>query len=155
MAGLNIRSNPNEVPDPHIKSDYYEVAARLIQALDEKREINRYGRHAEYNWLSTDRGAVLVFLPGLGEIIAMNKCLEVSRIYILFGLAFRITIKTFFISRITKPVSVKCENQYFGIFYPFIQALIARSRIRSSFHHCLVKPIIAKSFWPLISPRVH
>ena len=97
MAGLNIRSNPNEVPDPHIKSDYYEVAARLIQALDEKREINRYGRHTMFDWLSTDRGAILVFLPGLGEIVAMHKCLEVSRKYILFVFAFRIKIYFLFL----------------------------------------------------------
>jgi len=77
---LQIPFNPNETPDPHIKSDYYEVATRVIAALDEKREITRTGRHSMFNWLSMDRAAVLVFLPGLGEIIAMHKSLSVSQV---------------------------------------------------------------------------
>ena len=74
-----VPANPvHEVPEPKISSDMVDVATRLLAALDEKREITRYGRHAEYNWLSTVRPAVLVFLPGLGEIETMHKSLNVS-----------------------------------------------------------------------------
>jgi len=68
----------HEVPEPKISTDLYDVATRLIAALDEKREITRYGRNSKYDWLSTVRPAILVFLPGLGEIEMMHKFLNVK-----------------------------------------------------------------------------
>jgi HrpA-like RNA helicase len=68
----------HEVPGPKIPTNLYDVATRLIAALDEKREITRYGRNATYDWLSTVRPAILVFLPGLGEIETMHKFLNVT-----------------------------------------------------------------------------
>ena len=66
--------NPHE---PTIEHKTYSAAARLIGALDEKREIVRFGRY-ENTILSNCRGSVLIFLPGLGEIEAMHKVLLVS-----------------------------------------------------------------------------
>lgn len=60
---------------PGIEETTFEMASRLIAALDEKREIMRFGRHSQYANISSTRGAVLVFLPGLGEIEAMHKAL--------------------------------------------------------------------------------
>lgn len=61
--------------EPKIDQVRYDAAVRLISAFDEKREITRYGRHTEYENISSVRSAVLVFLPGLGEIEIMHKCL--------------------------------------------------------------------------------
>ena len=60
--------------EPKIDSTRYEMAVKLIAAIDEKREITRYGRHSDaYRNISSVRSAVLVFLPGLGEIETMHK----------------------------------------------------------------------------------
>ena len=64
---------------PKIEDKTYSTAARLIAALDEKREIVRFGRYENTN-VSNCRGSVLVFLPGLGEIEAMHKVLLVSNL---------------------------------------------------------------------------
>ncbi len=61
--------------EPKIDKLRYETATRLISAFDGKREIVRYGRHSEYEHISSVRSAVLIFLPGLGEIENMHKCL--------------------------------------------------------------------------------
>ena len=55
----------------------YDTAVRLIAALDEKREINGFGRDSTYPKLSNCRGAVLVFLPGIAEIDNLMKALMV------------------------------------------------------------------------------
>lgn len=52
--------------------------AFLIAALDETREVNRFGRNDEHHSISLCRGAVLVFLPGMAEIDEMHKCLMVT-----------------------------------------------------------------------------
>lgn len=64
-----------DINEPKIDKVRYDTAVRLISAFDEKREITRYGRHADYANISSVRNAVLVFLPGLGEIETMHKCL--------------------------------------------------------------------------------
>lgn len=66
--------DPND-ETPRIDKLQYELVSRLISAFDSKREINRYGRHSEYENISSVRSAVLIFLPGIGEIEAMHKAL--------------------------------------------------------------------------------
>jgi len=73
--------------EPRIDHKTYSMAARLIAAFDEKREIARFGRYADTN-LSICRGSVLVFLPGLEEIEAMHKVLLVSNCFGFFHLRF-------------------------------------------------------------------
>ena len=65
----------DEVFEPKIDRLHYETATRLISAFDKKREIVKYGDHPVYKHLSNARSAVLVFLPGLGEIENMHKCM--------------------------------------------------------------------------------
>lgn len=65
-----------ELNEPKIDKTRYETAVRLIAAMDEKREIMRFGRHLDHEHLSSVRSAVLVFLPGLGEIETMYKQLS-------------------------------------------------------------------------------
>ena len=62
-----------------IEEKAYDCAARIIAAFDKNREIFRYGRVPEHPHLSTNRGAVLIFLPGLAEIETMHKHLQVER----------------------------------------------------------------------------
>lgn len=68
--------------EPKIEDKTYSAAARLIAALDEKREISRFGRY-ENTVLSNCRGSVLIFLPGLAEIETMHKVLRVSNTFSL------------------------------------------------------------------------
>jgi ATP-dependent RNA helicase TDRD9 len=71
---LTATIDPND-ETPRIDKIQYELVSRLIAAFDSKREINRYGRHSEYENISSVRSAVLIFLPGIGEIEAMHKAL--------------------------------------------------------------------------------
>ena len=83
--------------EPKIQTGSYVVAMRLIEALDEKREIVRFGRHADTNF-SNCRGSVLVFLPGLGEIEMMSKILRVNLEYDSFGSVFCMFLFIFTVS---------------------------------------------------------
>jgi len=60
--------------EPKIEGKTYKAAAKLISALDQRRENLRFGRYGNTN-LSNCRGSVLVFLPGVGEIEAMHQVL--------------------------------------------------------------------------------
>ena len=60
--------------------DSYVLATKIIAALDEHREWRRAGRLLDKQHLSSSRGAVLVFLPGMGEIEIMRKILMVKRL---------------------------------------------------------------------------
>jgi ATP-dependent RNA helicase TDRD9 len=66
--------DPNDTT-PRIDKLKFEVVSRLISAFDSKREITRYGRHSEYENISSVRSAVLIFLPGVAEIEYMHKAL--------------------------------------------------------------------------------
>lgn len=61
--------------EPTIHKLKYDAVAKLISAIDGKREIQRYGRHPEYENISSVRSAFLIFLPGVGEIESMHKAL--------------------------------------------------------------------------------
>ncbi len=69
---------PDDPQEPTIEERGYDCAAKIIAVLDQNREICRYGRNPEHPHLSRNRGAVLVFLPGLAEIEAMHKQLQVD-----------------------------------------------------------------------------
>ncbi|XP_046649298.1 probable ATP-dependent RNA helicase spindle-E [Daphnia pulicaria] len=74
LGFLTATIDPND-ETPRIDKLQYELVSRLISAFDSKREIKRYGRHSEYENISSVRSAVLIFLPGTGEIDAMHKAL--------------------------------------------------------------------------------
>ncbi|KAK4021219.1 hypothetical protein OUZ56_003138 [Daphnia magna] len=61
--------------EPTIHKLKYDAVAKLISAFDGKREIQRYGRHPQYENISSVRSAILTFLPGVCEIENMHKAL--------------------------------------------------------------------------------
>uniref|UniRef100_A0A674E0Y2 ATP-dependent RNA helicase TDRD9 n=1 Tax=Salmo trutta TaxID=8032 RepID=A0A674E0Y2_SALTR len=64
---------PYRVDEPYITVEMYNVAVSLIQSFDELEMSNNY----PIGGLSLpDRGSVLVFLPGLGEIHYMQETLS-------------------------------------------------------------------------------
>ncbi|KAK4017893.1 hypothetical protein OUZ56_033875 [Daphnia magna] len=62
---------------PEIHKLKYDAVAKLISAFDGRREIQRYGRHpkSKYKNISSNRSAILIFLPGVCEIENMHKAL--------------------------------------------------------------------------------
>uniref|UniRef100_A0A8C7KER8 ATP-dependent RNA helicase TDRD9 n=1 Tax=Oncorhynchus kisutch TaxID=8019 RepID=A0A8C7KER8_ONCKI len=63
--------------DPYITVEMYNVAVSLIQSFDELEAKDQSSRTAREGGLSLpDRGSVLVFLPGLGEIHYMQEALS-------------------------------------------------------------------------------
>ncbi|NWY45780.1 TDRD9 helicase, partial [Sylvia atricapilla] len=71
---FNFQLRPQSLGEPAIEKKMYQVAVSLIQSFDEfEKRSNR-----EKNNLSAtlERGSVLVFLPGLGEIRYMHSCLS-------------------------------------------------------------------------------
>ncbi|XP_032919521.1 ATP-dependent RNA helicase TDRD9 isoform X2 [Catharus ustulatus] len=65
---------PQSLGDPAIKRKMYEVAVSLIQSFD---EFEKRSNREKKNWGDIlERGSVLVFLPGLGEIRYMHSCLS-------------------------------------------------------------------------------
>ncbi|NXQ49453.1 TDRD9 helicase, partial [Catharus fuscescens] len=65
---------PQSLGDPAIKRKMYEVAVCLIQSFD---EFEKRSNREKKNWGDIlERGSVLVFLPGLGEIRYMHSCLS-------------------------------------------------------------------------------
>ncbi len=70
---LNLPERNLESIDPKIDKHLYESTALLISALDERREKRRYGGNIVHSHISSVRCAVLVFLPGVGEIETMHK----------------------------------------------------------------------------------
>lgn len=65
--------------EPSIMPETYEVAAAVIESFDIiERNERRYNR-SEKKWAgddAVDRGAVLVFLPGINEIDSMMNVLN-------------------------------------------------------------------------------
>ncbi|XP_071894342.1 ATP-dependent RNA helicase TDRD9 isoform X3 [Anas platyrhynchos] len=64
---------PQRAEKPVIVKEMYEVAVSLIQSFDEL-EMKRNGENKTSS-LPSERGSVLVFLPGLNEISCMHSCL--------------------------------------------------------------------------------
>ena len=62
--------------EPKVITKLYETTALLLSCLDEKRELVRSGSHSDYKHISTARGSVLVFLPGVYEIESLHKHLQ-------------------------------------------------------------------------------
>ncbi|NXR27366.1 TDRD9 helicase, partial [Cinclus mexicanus] len=66
--------HPQSLGEPVIKRKMYEAAVSLIQSFD---EFEKRSSREEKNLSDTlERGSVLVFLPGLGEIRYMHSCLS-------------------------------------------------------------------------------
>ncbi|NWT53599.1 TDRD9 helicase, partial [Erythrocercus mccallii] len=71
---FDFQLRPQSLGEPAIEKKMYQVAVSLIQSFDEfEKKSNR-----EKKTLSdtVERGSVLVFLPGLGEIRYMHSCLS-------------------------------------------------------------------------------
>ncbi|NXC97050.1 TDRD9 helicase, partial [Certhia familiaris] len=70
---FDFQLHPQSLGEPMIEKKMYQVAVSLIQSFDElEKSSNR-----EKNLNDTlERGGVLVFLPGLGEIRYMHSCLS-------------------------------------------------------------------------------
>ncbi|XP_062350742.1 ATP-dependent RNA helicase TDRD9 [Cinclus cinclus] len=71
---FDIQLHPQSLGEPVIKRKMYEAAVSLIQSFD---EFEKRSSREEKNLSDTlERGSVLVFLPGLGEIRYMHSCLS-------------------------------------------------------------------------------
>ncbi|NXK75720.1 TDRD9 helicase, partial [Amazona guildingii] len=62
------------IEEPVIVREMYEIALSLIQSFDELEMKNN--REEKKLGVTSERGSVLVFLPGLGEIRYMHSCLS-------------------------------------------------------------------------------
>ncbi|XP_068874495.1 ATP-dependent RNA helicase TDRD9 isoform X2 [Aphelocoma coerulescens] len=70
---FDFQLHPQSIEEPVIEQKMYQVAVSLIQSFDELEKRN----NREKNFSGTlERGSVLVFLPGLGEIRYMHSCLS-------------------------------------------------------------------------------
>nr|XP_025037376.1 ATP-dependent RNA helicase TDRD9 isoform X2 [Pelodiscus sinensis] len=69
----HLRLSPQIFEEPVIAKEMYEVAVSLIQLFDEM-EMKESGENKNEGLLS-ERGSVLVFLPGLAEINCMHELL--------------------------------------------------------------------------------
>ncbi|NXM94795.1 TDRD9 helicase, partial [Sylvia borin] len=71
---FNFQLRPQSLGEPAIEKKMYQVAVSLIQSFD---EFEKRSNREEKNLSATlERGSVLVFLPGLGEIRYMHSCLS-------------------------------------------------------------------------------
>ncbi|CDQ56175.1 unnamed protein product [Oncorhynchus mykiss] len=74
---IPYRVDTRRPDDPYITVEMYNVAVSLIQSFDELEAKDQSSRTAREGGLSLpDRGSVLVFLPGLGEIHYMQEALS-------------------------------------------------------------------------------
>ncbi|XP_033893578.3 ATP-dependent RNA helicase TDRD9-like [Acipenser ruthenus] len=71
---IPFKVEPSHTEEPHINVEMYNVAVRLIQEFDEL-EAKEQRSGNDGSAFVTDRGSVLVFLPGLGEINYMQDAL--------------------------------------------------------------------------------
>ncbi|NXH56538.1 TDRD9 helicase, partial [Rhabdornis inornatus] len=71
---FDFQLHPQSLGEPAIKRTTYEVAVSLIQSFDEFEKRNN--REKKYLSDILERGSVLVFLPGLGEIRYMHSRLS-------------------------------------------------------------------------------
>ncbi|NXH30124.1 TDRD9 helicase, partial [Myiagra hebetior] len=65
---FDFQLHPQSLGEPVIEQKMYQVAVSLIQSFDELEKRSNSG--------TLERGSVLVFLPGLGEIRYMHSCLS-------------------------------------------------------------------------------
>ncbi|XP_049684304.1 ATP-dependent RNA helicase TDRD9 isoform X3 [Accipiter gentilis] len=71
---VHFKLPPQRIEEPVIVRELYEVAVALIQSFDElEMKCNREERNLS---VTSERGSVLVFLPGLNEISYMHSCLS-------------------------------------------------------------------------------
>ncbi|NXK60899.1 TDRD9 helicase, partial [Sylvietta virens] len=71
---FDFQLSPQSLEDPVIENKMYQVAVSLIQSFD---EFEKRSNREKKNFSDTlERGSVLVFLPGLGEIRHMHSCLS-------------------------------------------------------------------------------
>ncbi|TRZ24453.1 hypothetical protein HGM15179_002660 [Zosterops borbonicus] len=71
---FDFQLRPQSFGEPAIEKKMYQVAVSLIQSFD---EFEKRSNREEKNLSNTlERGSVLVFLPGLGEIRYMHSCLS-------------------------------------------------------------------------------
>ncbi|NXR69939.1 TDRD9 helicase, partial [Rhadina sibilatrix] len=71
---FDFQLRPQSLGEPGIEKKMYQVALSLIQSFDELEE--RSNREKKNLSDTMERGSVLVFLPGLGEIRYMHSCLS-------------------------------------------------------------------------------
>ncbi|XP_051801542.1 ATP-dependent RNA helicase TDRD9 [Acanthochromis polyacanthus] len=69
------RVEPHHPDDPRITPEMYNLAISLIQSFDEMEGKNSSKVEKEGVMASSERGSVLVFLPGLNEISYMQEAL--------------------------------------------------------------------------------
>ncbi|XP_015487368.1 ATP-dependent RNA helicase TDRD9 isoform X2 [Parus major] len=71
---FDFQLRPQSIGEPRIEKKMYQVAVSLIQSFD---ELEKRSNREKKNLSGTlERGSVLVFLPGLGEIRYMHSCLS-------------------------------------------------------------------------------
>ncbi|RMB98688.1 hypothetical protein DUI87_24906 [Hirundo rustica rustica] len=71
---FDFQLHPQSLGEPMIEKKMYQVAVSLIQSFD---EFEKRSNRERNKWSDTlERGSVLVFLPGLGEIRYMHSCLS-------------------------------------------------------------------------------
>ncbi|NWU46058.1 TDRD9 helicase, partial [Hylia prasina] len=71
---FDFQLHPQSLEEPVIEKKMYQVAVSLIQSFD---EFEKKSSREKKNLSDTlERGSVLVFLPGLGEIRYMHSCLS-------------------------------------------------------------------------------
>ncbi|NWS26975.1 TDRD9 helicase, partial [Polioptila caerulea] len=71
---FHFQLHPQSLGEPVIGKKMYQVAVTLIQSFD---ELEKRRNREKKNLSDTlERGSVLVFLPGLGEIRYMHSCLS-------------------------------------------------------------------------------
>ncbi|NWX28364.1 TDRD9 helicase, partial [Notiomystis cincta] len=71
---FDFQLHPQSLGEPVIEQKMYQVAVSLIQSFDEFEKRNSREKKTLSDTL--ERGSVLVFLPGLGEIRYMHSCLS-------------------------------------------------------------------------------
>ncbi|XP_031645059.1 ATP-dependent RNA helicase TDRD9-like [Oncorhynchus kisutch] len=70
------RVDTHHLDEPYITVEMYNVAVSLIQSFDELEAKDQSSTEREGHLSLPDRGSVLVFLPGLGEIHYMQEALS-------------------------------------------------------------------------------
>ncbi|XP_051477823.1 ATP-dependent RNA helicase TDRD9 isoform X1 [Apus apus] len=90
---VNIKLPSQKFEQPVIVREMYEVAVALIQSFD---ELEMKSNRKEKNFSATsERGSVLVFLPGLHEITYMHSCLSnmLNKRWQVYPLHSRVTLE--------------------------------------------------------------
>ncbi|NXU74170.1 TDRD9 helicase, partial [Oreotrochilus melanogaster] len=90
---LNFKLPSQRIEEPVIVREMYEVAVSLIQSFDEMEM--KSSREEENRSVTSGRGSVLAFLPGLSEIRYMHSCLSdmPNKRWQLYPLHSRVTLE--------------------------------------------------------------